>query len=155
MPLHVLPLETRQMKTIPIDDDPDFRALEAHANAALKAKGFALEQKKGSSSWTDTRPKPVDAAVCFKLCMFREGFFFGAREEWLKKLKIAPTAVGSEVENALPSPVKFRGEYVKNDDRFWGIVIGAKGHNALSRVMLGSVSDRLVHICAKPVLVIR
>src|SRR4051794_4478745 len=38
-------------------------------------------------------------------------------------------------------------DYVRNDDRFWGIVIGAKGHNALSRVMLGSVTDRLVHIC--------
>lgn len=40
-------------------------------------------------------------------------------------------------------------------ERFWGVVIGAKGHNALSRVMLGSVADRLVHICSKPVLVVR
>jgi nucleotide-binding universal stress UspA family protein len=41
------------------------------------------------------------------------------------------------------------------DDRVWGVVIGAKGHNPLSRVMLGSVADRLVHICKKPVLVVR
>ena len=46
-------------------------------------------------------------------------------------------------------------DYVRNDDRFWGVVIGAKGHNALSRVMLGSVTDRLVHICSKPVMVVR
>src|SRR5690606_24905692 len=37
----------------------------------------------------------------------------------------------------------------------WGVVIGAKGHNAVSRVMLGSVADRLVHICPKPVIVVR
>jgi nucleotide-binding universal stress UspA family protein len=46
-------------------------------------------------------------------------------------------------------------DYVKSDERFWGVVIGAKGHNALSRVMLGSVTDRLVHICPKPVLIVR
>ncbi|MDP3233487.1 MAG: universal stress protein [Myxococcales bacterium] len=40
-------------------------------------------------------------------------------------------------------------------ERVWGVVIGAKGHNALSRVLLGSTTDRLMHICAKPVLVVR
>lgn len=37
----------------------------------------------------------------------------------------------------------------------WGVVIGAKGHNAVSRVLLGSVADRLVHICPKPIVVVR
>lgn len=40
-------------------------------------------------------------------------------------------------------------------DGVWGIVVGAKGHNALSRVMIGSITDRLVHISPKPVVVIR
>lgn len=40
-------------------------------------------------------------------------------------------------------------------DRVWGLVVGARGHNALSRVMLGSVADRIVHLCPKPVLVVR
>ncbi len=40
-------------------------------------------------------------------------------------------------------------------ERVWGVVIGAKGHNVVSRVMLGSTTDRLVHISSKPVLVIR
>jgi nucleotide-binding universal stress UspA family protein len=39
--------------------------------------------------------------------------------------------------------------------RVWGVVIGAKGHSAVSRVLLGSVTDRLVHISTKPVLVVR
>lgn len=37
----------------------------------------------------------------------------------------------------------------------WCVVVGATGHNAVSRVLLGSVADRLVHICSKPVLVVR
>lgn len=37
----------------------------------------------------------------------------------------------------------------------WAVVIGAKGHGPVSRVLLGSITDRLVHICTRPVLVIR
>jgi nucleotide-binding universal stress UspA family protein len=42
-----------------------------------------------------------------------------------------------------------RGEEV------WAVVVGAKGHSAVGRVLLGSVADRLVHICNRPVLVVR
>ncbi len=35
------------------------------------------------------------------------------------------------------------------------IVIGSRGRNGAARVLLGSTSDRLVHIAAKPVLVVR
>jgi nucleotide-binding universal stress UspA family protein len=35
------------------------------------------------------------------------------------------------------------------------IVVGSRGHGAVARVFLGSVSDRLVHIGPKPVLVVR
>jgi nucleotide-binding universal stress UspA family protein len=34
------------------------------------------------------------------------------------------------------------------------VAIGSRGHGAVARVFLGSVSDRLVHICSKPVLVV-
>jgi nucleotide-binding universal stress UspA family protein len=37
----------------------------------------------------------------------------------------------------------------------WGVVIGARGHNAVTRVMLGSVADRLAHICPKPAIIVR
>jgi nucleotide-binding universal stress UspA family protein len=32
--------------------------------------------------------------------------------------------------------------------------VGSRGHGAMARVLLGSVSDRLLRICAKPVLVV-
>ena len=35
------------------------------------------------------------------------------------------------------------------------IVVGNRGHGAVARMFLGSISDRLVHIAPKPVLVVR
>ncbi|MGV3619615.1 MAG: universal stress protein [Archangium sp.] len=35
------------------------------------------------------------------------------------------------------------------------VVVGSKGHNAITRVLVGSVTDRVVHVCKKPVLVVR
>ncbi len=35
------------------------------------------------------------------------------------------------------------------------VVVGSKGRGAVSRVLIGSVTDRIVHICKKPVLVVR
>jgi nucleotide-binding universal stress UspA family protein len=35
------------------------------------------------------------------------------------------------------------------------VVVGHRGRNAVSRALMGSVADRLVQICAKPVLVVR
>lgn len=35
------------------------------------------------------------------------------------------------------------------------VVVGSKGRGAVSRVLVGSITDRLVHICKRPVLVVR
>jgi nucleotide-binding universal stress UspA family protein len=35
------------------------------------------------------------------------------------------------------------------------VVVGSKGRGAVARMLVGSTTDRLVHICHKPVLVVR
>ncbi len=102
-------------RTIPIANDPDFRALEAYANAILTAKGYGPLARKGSTSWIDPRIKPADAAVRFKLMMYEDGIFFGAREEWADDLSISHAAIGSDSRAPMPSPVEFRGDFIRND----------------------------------------
>jgi nucleotide-binding universal stress UspA family protein len=41
------------------------------------------------------------------------------------------------------------------DDGYDLVVVGNKGRGAVSRMLLGSVADRLVHICKRPVMVVR
>lgn len=41
------------------------------------------------------------------------------------------------------------------DEGFDFVVVGNKGRGAVTRMLLGSVADRLVHICKRPVMVVR
>ena len=41
------------------------------------------------------------------------------------------------------------------DEGFDLVVVGCRGRNAVARMFLGAVADRLVHVCKKPVLVVR
>ncbi|MHB8873058.1 MAG: universal stress protein [Myxococcaceae bacterium] len=43
----------------------------------------------------------------------------------------------------------------KVDEDIGLVAVGSRGRGAVARVLLGSVADRLVHICPKPVLVVR
>lgn len=40
-------------------------------------------------------------------------------------------------------------------DRVYAVVVGARGHGVLARAMLGSFADRLVHVCTKPLFIVR
>lgn len=55
----------------------------------------------------------------------------------------------------LEGPVAERLAEVAEQDGFDLVVVGSRGRNAVVRMFLGSVADRLVHICKKPVLVAR
>jgi nucleotide-binding universal stress UspA family protein len=66
----------------------------------------------------------------------------------------AAAGVGVVTTSLVGSPAEAIAD-LSREERVWGIVVGAKGHSAVGRVLLGSVADRLVHICTKPVLVVR
>lgn len=59
-----------------------------------------------------------------------------------------------ETRNLLGPPAEVVSDTAL-DDGYDLVVVGNKGRNAVSRVLLGSVADRLVHICKRPVLVVR
>jgi nucleotide-binding universal stress UspA family protein len=91
--------------------------------------------------------------------------------ETIKKLEEANAAMATDALQKAQAVVTSMGETadlvqlhgaaaealvdLSQAERVWGIVVGAKGHNALSRVLLGSTTDRLIHISTKPVLVVR
>ena len=55
----------------------------------------------------------------------------------------------------LEGPAAERIAEVAERDNYDLVVVGSRGRNAVARLFLGSVADRLVHICKKPVLVAR
>lgn len=79
-----------------------------------------------------------------------------AAEELLQAAKKVATDLGAQADTVMVTgaPAEALADLALAD-RVWGVVIGAKGHGAVKRVLLGSITDRLVHICSKPVLVVR
>lgn len=79
-----------------------------------------------------------------------------AAHEVLTKAAAAVKEAGGESDSVMihGAPAEAIADLAKAD-RVWGVVVGAKGHNVVSRVMLGSTTDRVVHIITKPVLVVR
>lgn len=77
-------------------------------------------------------------------------------KEALEKAKAIVVSAGAECDliTMHGAPAESLADLAQAE-RVWGVVIGAKGHNVLSRVMLGSTADRLMHICTKPVLIVR
>lgn len=55
----------------------------------------------------------------------------------------------------LEGPAAERIADLAENDGYDLVAVGSRGRNAVARVFLGSVADRLVHSCKKPVLVAR
>jgi nucleotide-binding universal stress UspA family protein len=69
---------------------------------------------------------------------------------------VAGTLEGAKVDrkNLLGAPAEVIADTAV-DEGYDLVVVGNKGRGAVSRVLLGSVADRLVHICKRPVMVVR
>ena len=97
-------------RTVRIENNHEFRALQHYADSVLQPKGYKLSAKHGSSSWID----PSDETVRFKLCNLNTGAFFGVRQEWANVLGISVARIGDQALSFSPSPVLFRGRRVTN-----------------------------------------
>jgi nucleotide-binding universal stress UspA family protein len=72
----------------------------------------------------------------------------------LKNTLAALEGTGIKTLNLLGAPAEVIADTAM-DEGFDLVVVGNKGRGAVSRVLIGSVADRLVHICKRPVLVVR
>lgn len=62
--------------------------------------------------------------------------------------------VACERLNLTGSPAERLAD-VAESQAFDLVVVGSKGRGAVARMLIGSVTDRLVHICKRPILVVR
>lgn len=80
----------------------------------------------------------------------------GHAQEVLRKAFVSLSGSGVEVETQVlhGPPAEALAEAAAAPDVDL-LVVGSRGQGAVKRVLMGSVSDRIVHICPKPVLVVR
>jgi len=69
--------------------------------------------------------------------------------------KAGVKALSPEVRMVTGAAPETIADVAATDDDVWMVVVGSHGRNAALRVLLGSTPDRLIHICQKPVLVVR
>lgn len=79
-----------------------------------------------------------------------------AADEILAKAAKVAQSFGVEVRQASPmgAPAETIADLAEAEP-VWMVAVGSRGQGAVKRVLLGSVADRVVHLCQKPVLVVR
>lgn len=140
------------MKSVLVAVDGSPSSLKGVAHAAELAKALGLKVELVHVLPPVLLSPAVYAEVISKL---EAGNKDAARKIFEEALRVV-RAVGVEADTVMldGAPAEALADLAQAD-RVWGVVIGARGHSAVSRVLLGSIADRLVHICSKPVLVVR
>jgi nucleotide-binding universal stress UspA family protein len=77
-------------------------------------------------------------------------------EKTVKEIAASISRPGVRVETLTPkgSPAEKLADLAQSGDVEL-VVVGHRGRGAIKRLLLGSVADRLVQICPKPVLIVR
>ena len=76
-----------------------------------------------------------------------ESLLAEARQKVAKGLPVETQLLNGGVADAVAELAETGG--------FELVAVGSRGRNAITRVLLGSVADRLVHVCKVPVVVVR
>lgn len=135
---------------VAVDGSP--HSLKGVARAAQLAKGLGL-----AVELANVLPPILLAPAIYADTIARlEQANTAAAQEVLDAARqtIAAAGVACETVTLTGAPAEALAERAEQTQA-WAVVIGARGHGPLSRVLLGSVTDRLVHICTRPVLVVR
>ena len=131
---------------------------EGSRKAITMAQHLAEQSRAHLCLLTVVEPPTVIPIVPF------EGFYYGTHDPSPENL-IAARAALADLATRLPKDqVKGRVEVggaaetilrVAEEESVDLVVMGARGLNLGERLLLGSISDRVVHQCPKPVLVVK
>lgn len=123
------------------------------SDAAIHAARKALELGNDVTLATVVTPLFIPTEVAFDASAFQE--------EAVRAAEALLSNAAKELGKPSISRVTLQGSVAESisdyadQHHFDLIAIGSKGRGAVSRVLLGSNTDRLVHIAKKPVLVVR
>ena len=140
------------MKSILVAIDGSQPSLNAVKTAAEIARGIGAKLEIVYVSAPNLLPPNVYADVVARLEAEEKKY----AQETLKKAATEAASFNVTIDsiNVIGEPAESVAELAERPD-VGMVVVGSRGRGAVTRVLLGSVADRLVHICKKPVLVVR
>ena len=139
------------MRSVVVATDGSPEALKAVSAAAEIARGGNAKVEVVYVSAPNLLPPQVYPDVVAKLEAEEKRY----ASEILKAAagEVSRFGVACDQVNLVGEPAESLAELADRAN-VWMVVVGSRGRGAVARVLLGSVADRLVHICKKPVLVV-
>jgi nucleotide-binding universal stress UspA family protein len=125
-------------------DAARFAAQIADAEKAALTLGYVMAPMGYSPDWSLWNPREVA----------------DTERQWAEKMlsvctrEVRGSDLNVDAVLLTGSPAETLADYAEAEG-FDLVVSGSRGRGAVARTFLGSVSDRLCHICKKPVLVVR
>lgn len=139
------------MKTILVAIDGSAPALGALAEALTIARATGSSVTLATILDTPVFPSPVAAEVITRFDDMSRQHAELALNTAAERAKAAGVPCEKLVRRGPPAETLADCAEAKD---VWMVATGSRGLNVMSRVLIGSTSDRLVHLCKKPVLVV-
>lgn len=138
-------------KTILVAIDGSVPALGALEEALKIASGTGCSITLASVVETPVFPSPVAAEVITRFDEASRSHADMALATARERVEQANVACELVVRRGAPAETLAA---MAEAPEVWMVAVGSRGLNTMARVFVGSTSDRLVHLCKKPVLVV-